>query len=83
MAQMWMFLTPVVYPRAKIPAEWLSIYDLNPMVALIEAMRWALLPEWPAPALSTVISAALVILVLFASGFLFFQWRVQTIADKV
>lgn len=83
LAQMWMFLTPVVYPRAKIPVDWLPIYDLNPMVALIEAVRWALLPDWPAPPVSTVVSSAVVVLVLFVSGFLFFQWRVQTIADKV
>ena len=83
LAQMWMFLTPVVYPRAKIPAEWLPIYDLNPMVALIEAVRWALLPDWPAPPVSTVVSSVAVMLALFVSGFLFFQWRVQTIADKV
>lgn len=83
LAQTWMFVTPVVYPRAKIPADWLWLYDLNPMVAIIEAMRWALLPGWPAPPLSTVASSAAVMLVLFVSGYFFFQWRVQTIADKV
>jgi lipopolysaccharide transport system permease protein len=83
MAQMWMFLTPVVYPRAKVPEEWLWLYDLNPMVALIEAVRWSLLATWPAPALSTVLSSVAVMLLIFASGFVFFQLRVRTIADRV
>ncbi len=46
MTQMWMFATPVAYPLATIPAQWQGLYLLNPMVGVVEGMRWALLPDY-------------------------------------
>lgn len=45
LTQLWMFATPVAYPLHSIPAKWLPLYQLNPMVGVIEGMRWALLPQ--------------------------------------
>jgi len=42
--QIWMLATPVAYPLHTIPSAWLPLYQLNPMVGVIEGMRWALLP---------------------------------------
>jgi lipopolysaccharide transport system permease protein len=41
--QLWMFATPVVYSRASVPQNWRRWYDLNPLVAIIEIFRGALL----------------------------------------
>jgi lipopolysaccharide transport system permease protein len=43
-AQIFMFLTPVVYPVTFIPQQyhWL-LYVLNPMAQMVEASRWALI----------------------------------------
>lgn len=46
LVQVWMFATPVAYPLAKIPDQWQGLYTLNPMVGVVEAMRWALLPDY-------------------------------------
>jgi lipopolysaccharide transport system permease protein len=35
-----------------IPAQWSDLYNLNPMVGLIEGFRWALLAAGPLPARS-------------------------------
>lgn len=42
-AQMFMFLTPVLYPVTFVPAQyrWL-FYALNPMAQMVEVSRWAL-----------------------------------------
>lgn len=42
-AQVWMFLTPVLYPITMVPEgyRWI-VYILNPAAAIIEANRWAL-----------------------------------------
>lgn len=46
MTQIWMFATPVAYPLSAIPADWQLLYGLNPMVGVVEGMRWALLPGY-------------------------------------
>jgi lipopolysaccharide transport system permease protein len=46
LVQVWMLATPVAYPLAAVPARWHSLYTLNPMVGVVEGMRWALLPNY-------------------------------------
>jgi lipopolysaccharide transport system permease protein len=41
--QVWMFATPVVYARASVPQSLRHWYDLNPLVAIVETFRGALL----------------------------------------
>ena len=41
--QLWMFLSPVVYPLSIVPPQWRRVYSLNPAVGLIEGFRGALL----------------------------------------
>jgi lipopolysaccharide transport system permease protein len=40
--QVWMFATPVVYSRASVPQALRHWYDLNPLVAIMETFRGAL-----------------------------------------
>src|SRR6267378_7347700 len=37
--QLWMFATPVIYPLASVPQRWRPLYELNPMVGVIENFR--------------------------------------------
>ncbi|HRF11453.1 MAG TPA: ABC transporter permease [Candidatus Accumulibacter phosphatis] len=37
------FLTPAGYTLARIPAQWQAVYALNPLVGIIEGLRWSLL----------------------------------------
>lgn len=37
--QLWMFVTPVVYPASVIPEEWRWCLLLNPMTPIVEAFR--------------------------------------------
>jgi lipopolysaccharide transport system permease protein len=39
MVQLWMFVTPVVYPASLVPAQWRWLLYLNPMWGLIEGFR--------------------------------------------
>ena len=45
LTQVWMFATPVVYPSSLVPESWRMLYALNPMVGVIEGVRWALLAQ--------------------------------------
>src|SRR5262249_33647753 len=57
--QLWMFLTPVIYPSTLVPEKWRWVHSLNPMVGLIDGFRAAFLGrpfDWPEIALTVAIS---------------------------
>jgi lipopolysaccharide transport system permease protein len=37
--QLWMFVSPVVYPLTLVPEQWRGVYALNPLVGIIEGIR--------------------------------------------
>ena len=41
--QLWLFLTPVVYPAGEIEGGLRWLYALNPMVGVVEGFRWSVL----------------------------------------
>jgi lipopolysaccharide transport system permease protein len=66
--QVWMFVTPIVYPLDIVPARWRTVYALNPLVGLIEGFRAVLLNgalNFNALLISVGITAALVVCALF------------------
>ncbi len=80
--QVWLFLTPVVYPGSAVPAGPLRIiYSLNPMVGIVEAFRWALLGG-TLNATSLWVSMAAVIFFLI-SGWFYFNRTEQSFADVI
>jgi lipopolysaccharide transport system permease protein len=75
-----MYASPIIYPLSMVPAEFRSIYSLNPMVGIIEGFRWALLGKGE-PDLMSLGSAVAVVLVLLASGVIFFKRMERLFAD--
>ena len=43
LTQFGMYVSPVAYSSASIPARWRFLYSLNPMTAVIDGFRWSLL----------------------------------------
>ena len=82
LTQVWMFATPVVYPSSLVPESWRMLYALNPMVGVVEGVRWALLGTGNAPG-PLVLMSAVVTLVLLFSGAYFFRRAERTFADMV
>jgi len=82
LVQLWMLLSPVIYPTSSIPGGPLRIaFALNPMTSVIGGFRWALLgQEFPGGYL--LISTAIVVLLLF-SGLFFFKRMERVFADVV
>lgn len=37
------FITPIGYTLARVPEQWRLLYSLNPLVGIIESLRWSLL----------------------------------------
>lgn len=83
LTQLWMLATPIAYLISFVPASWLWLYSLNPMVIVVQGFRWALFPGWPLDfGLSSLLSLAVVILV-FVSGLFYFRRAERTFADVV
>jgi lipopolysaccharide transport system permease protein len=81
LVQMWMFLTPVIYPLSVVPERWRLLLSLNPMTGLLEGFRAALLGspyDWTALAISSGVSLA-----LLALGTLYFRSVERGFADIV
>jgi lipopolysaccharide transport system permease protein len=80
--QTMLFVTPVAYASNLIPESWRYVYALNPMVAVINGFRWALLEGQPAPGTPDLLSAGVSIVVLIG-GLYFFRRREERFADVV
>jgi lipopolysaccharide transport system permease protein len=80
--QIWLFATPVVYPSSLLPEPWRTLYGINPMASVVEALRWAILGG-TAPSWSMLLLSGCVSLLLLVSGALYFWRTEQTMADMV
>jgi len=86
LVQVWMYLTPVVYGTTLIPEKYQFLLALNPMTAVTEGFRWALLgsqlakAQAPGPVILVSISITLLVL---SSGIIFFRRTERTFADII
>lgn len=80
--QLWMFLSPVIYPASMVRGWHKFIFMLNPLVGILEAFRWALLGNIPFPAYMLLIST-IISLILFIIGILYFKQMERFFADII
>jgi lipopolysaccharide transport system permease protein len=82
LVQLWLFLSPVIYPVSIVPTKYQWLLALNPMGGVIEAYRASLLGhvpvDWFLLGISTVI-----IIILFVIGLYYFRRMERTFADVV
>jgi len=80
--QLWMFVSPVIFPSSFVPEKWRWVLTLNPLTGIIEGFRAALFGrrpfDWMAIAISTVMT-----LVLFVYAAYVFRRMERTFADIV
>jgi lipopolysaccharide transport system permease protein len=78
--QIWMYVSPIVYPLSLVPERYQTLYALNPMVGVIEGFRSVLLgtPAVPASTLAVSFAAGVVLLI---TGALYFRRMERTFAD--
>jgi len=80
--QLWLFSTPVAYPISVVPQAWRPLYELNPMVAVVEGFRWALTGETELPLRMVLISGG-VALVILVAGLYWFRREEIMFSDVV
>lgn len=84
LTQFWLLASPVAYPLSEIPDTWRWLYSLNPMVAVVEGFRWALVGQGTTyQAMPLLWISILSSLVLLISGVFYFRRMERTFADTV
>jgi lipopolysaccharide transport system permease protein len=79
--QIWMYITPVVFPVSLVPERWQWLLYLNPMTGLVEGFRSAFLGrpfDWSGLFISLAVSVA-----LFGVGVLYFEKVERRFADVI
>jgi lipopolysaccharide transport system permease protein len=67
--QLWMFVSPIIYPVSMLPAKWRWVLALNPLTGIIAGFRSALFNrafDWTAIGISIGITLALLVYAAFS-----------------
>lgn len=80
--QLWLFASPVAYSSTIVPPHLQALFNLNPLVGIIEGTRWCLL-DTPNPILMPTVYAAGAAFFLVASGLWYFMSAEDAFADYV
>jgi lipopolysaccharide transport system permease protein len=81
--QFGLFVSPIAFRTADVPATWRAIYALNPIVGIIEGFRWAILHDGAAVdrnalAISVAVNAGLLMF-----GLWYFRRAERGFADVI
>jgi lipopolysaccharide transport system permease protein len=80
--QIWMYLTPIVYPSSMVPDKFRFLYNLNPTVGIVEGFRWSILGVRPLD-IGALMASVIVSVVLFLSGLVYFKREERKLADII
>lgn len=79
--QLGLFVSPVAFETAQVPAPWRVVYALNPLAGIIDGFRWSLLGS---PMDSRVlISSVAVTVASLAAGVWYFRRTERGFADAI
>lgn len=81
--QFGIYVSPVGFSSSLVPEQWRILYSLNPMVAVIDGFRWAIIGEqaqiyWPG-----FLTSCLLITLLLVTGVMYFRKTEKTFADVI
>lgn len=81
MVQIWLYLTPVVFPLSVVPERWRWVLSINPMTGFVEGFRSAFLDK-PFALAPLAVSFAIAIAVL-GIGIAYFERVERRFADLI
>ncbi len=81
LVQIWMYVTPVIYPVSIVPEKWQWLLFLNPMAGLVEGFRAAFLGKPFDP--GTLSISFLVALIFFIVSVAYFEKVERRFADII
>jgi lipopolysaccharide transport system permease protein len=80
--QIWMYLTPIVYPLSQVPEKYRMLYVINPMASIVELFRASFFGVSSIEPVHVIISVIITLLV-FVAGIIMFSRLEKTFMDTV
>lgn len=78
-----LFISPVAFTLQSVPEQWKSLFSINPLVGLIESLRYCLLGEKFWPGTETLLIGVTSLTVLLLSGVYVFGKNERKFADVI
>jgi lipopolysaccharide transport system permease protein len=80
--QLWMYLTPIIYPLTLVPERFHALYMLNPMAGLIDSYRRIIL-QARSPDITYLLTAAVISVIVFLLAYVYFKQAEAIFADLI
>jgi lipopolysaccharide transport system permease protein len=80
--QLWLYLTPVIYPVSMVPERYLPFYMLNPMAGIIDGYRQVLLFN-TLPDLTALLPSIIISIIMLVGAYAYFKWAETEFADVI
>lgn len=81
LVQIWLYVTPVIYPVTLIPEQWRWLLWFNPMAGIIQGIRWSFLGTEYDP--TYLVSSVLLGLGMLLGGSFYFRRVERRFADVI
>ncbi len=81
--QLMFFATPIAYNSQWIPEPWRTIVGINPMVGVVDGLRWAVLGDRAGGLHASILVSLASIAVLLVGGVWYFRQREPSFADEM
>ncbi|MBL1174989.1 MAG: ABC transporter permease [Pantanalinema sp. GBBB05] len=81
--QFGLYISPVGFSSSIIPQQWRLLYSLNPMVAVIDGFRWAILGGSSQIYLPGFLLSLTLVILILVSGIWYFRRMERTFADVI
>jgi lipopolysaccharide transport system permease protein len=80
---MGLYASPVGFSSSVVPEQWRWLYNLNPMVGVIDGFRWCILGPGQGLDISSILMGVAVIAAFLAFGVTYFRRMERSFADLV
>lgn len=82
MLQIWMYVTPIIYPLSLVPEKWRWLPYLNPMTSLVEGIRWSMVGG-PIPSPFGFATGMMMTAIALTCGLVLFRRLEEVVADRI
>lgn len=82
LVQMWLLLTPVMYPLSAVPESYQALYRANPMTGLVESFRGVLV-NGQAPSISVLLPSLIGAVAMLTLGLWYFRSTEKRFPDAI
>lgn len=83
-SQLWMYLTPIAYGSDLITdPKWRFVYNLNPMVGVVNGFRRALLGTYSEIPWQSILFSTLISIIILLTGLVYFRRMERNFADVI